>query len=912
MIASVKFGNEDLTKVREKVCQLLTKYPQLSNNCLGASKSMLTEFKINTGDAKPVFSKCRPIMQGDKRTQVEKEILAWEKEGIIERVSDEVQWASPVHAVPKKDKSWRVCGDFRRLNSVTKMDKFPLPDLKTFNSNMSGSKIFSKIDLRRAYHQVPVAKEDQMKTVINTTLGLYKFLRMPFGLKNAGQCFMRNISSILSGMPFLFVYMDDVIIMSPNLEEHVDHIEQVFKKLSSYNILVNDQKCEFVKTEVEFLGHKITQDGIEIPESRVDLIMRYPEPKNKKQLERFLGLFAFVHRFIPKASGIVQCLHELRKKKRLQVPFEQSWTENHSRAFESAKTAIRNATALVHPNSYDRLEMWTDASDGSVGAVIVQKQRGYWRPVAFWSKTFNSAQQSYSTFDKELLAVSYAARHFRDFLEGMAVTVRTDHKPLVGAIRKSTNNFSALQRRHLNYISQFVEELCYLNGEKNVIADACSRIQLEERRHSDVLPDDEDIFETDIVHPDVCSALLEREEHKCLPGPSDFFAAQCEDEGLQAWIRKHTHEKSVYTPRVVPCGDVKGLQLWADAAKEPPRILVPSKYQEEVFNYVHCLSHMGPKATLRRIKSFYYWPAMQTDIYKWAKRCVPCQRNKIGRHTVTALQRLPKPTKRFSHIHVDIVGPLNPVCEGKNTLFTIIDRWSGWPEAVPMSCRGDASNAKACAKHLINHWVSRFGIPDVITSDRGSQFVSSLWKEVSDLLGVKVCRTTSYHPQSNGKVERMHRSLKNALRSRLDGRKDWLRQLPFALLGLRSTPNTDTSVSPALLVYGQNLDLPGLTVFPREDIENFSEFAANLAKAMSQQRLFQTPWHGREIMKTYVPKDLMKCKYVLVRIDAVQPSLNPRYNGPFEVISRDNKVFKIALNSGIDDVSIDRLIPFYE
>ena len=303
---------------------------------------------------------------------------------------------------------------------------------------------------------------------------------------------------------------------------------------------------------------------------------------------------------------------------------------------------------------------------------------------------------------------------------------------------------------------------------------------------------------------------------------------------------------------------------------------------------------------------------MKKDIIKWVRSCEPCQKNKVARHTISPVKSLPKPTRRFEHIHVDLVGPINPPCEGKNMLFTIIDRWTGWPEAIPITQRGEAASARTCAKHLINGWIKQFGLPQTITSDRGRQFVSRIWAELNNILGIQHIQTSAYHPQHNGKVERMHRSLKDAIRSRLNGRKMWLNELPWALLGLRACPNGDTGISPAQMVMGQQPDLPGQIVMPKENISDPSDFAKELHKSLSSQPVVKNPWHGGEKRRAYIPEGLKSCKYVLLRVDATKPSLSLRYRGPYQVLRRDEKTFLIQLENSTEVVSIDRLKPFYE
>ncbi|CAB4044560.1 Transposon Ty3-G Gag-Pol poly, partial [Paramuricea clavata] len=279
--------------------------------------------------------------------------------------------------------------------------------------------------------------------------------------------------------------------------------------------------------------------------------------------------------------------------------------------------------------------------------------------------------------------------------------------------------------------------------------------------------------------------------------------------------------------------------------------------------------------------------------------CQACQTAKVGRHTKAATVQVPLPTRRFGDINVDIVGPLNPPCKGKNMLFTIIDKWTGYVWASPMSEQGGGASASKCAKHLLQ-WCSLFGVPTSITSDRGSQFTSKLWEETTQTLGIEHKITTAYHPEHNGRVERFHRSLKNSLRARLNGRSDWLGELPWALLGIRNMPNSDTGVSPAELVFGERLRTPGdLTPIPTTT--TLSAWASAIKAAVSAQKPNSPLWHQDK--KPYVPLELEKCSQIWLRQDRIQPSLKPKYSGPYNVIERNGKVFKILVEAECEEHS---------
>ena len=938
----------------ERFTKLLSQFPEIMETNLGKVTVMAKPLHIDTGNAVPVASRCRNL-HGEKKIAIEAELRKWEKEGVIVRCDSE--WASPIHAVKKPDGSRRVCGDFRRLNNVTRSDRYPLPSMKHFNDQLSGSTIFSKIDLRRAYQQVEIDKKSQHKTAIITTIGLFKFRRMAYGLKNAGQCFQRNTHEMLCDLPFLFVYMDDIIVGSSNADEHYDHLCQLFKRLRETGLVINAAKCIFGVTSLKFLGHYVDSNGISIPRERADAVTRYPKPTTVEELEHFLGIVAYFYRLFHHASGRLAPLYKM-KKFRTRKSFTKNWTSLHDRAFGIAKVAVANATMLVHPIPGAPTELWCDASNIAVGAVLVQLQHGFWKPLAFWSKQLNEAQTHYSATDRELLAVSYAVDHFRSYIEGQPITVRTDHLPLVGSLKKAADTALPIPRRHLNRIAQFIDEIKYLKGDQNHLADAMSRIILvrgdkdtwtssdvysdhsqSSSEDNDKLPNDEEdgsldpsLVDDTFIHQSrqqrlendtnisqkhedsssmTCKTLFVssmNESPVSVPKPVEFRQYQESDTKLQAWIKYHMKSDSPFHPKLTPIGETN---LWCHEKEGVIRILVPTSLQRAVFNEMHNISHPSHKAGYSMLKRSYWWSGMGKDVSRWSRSCVACQVAKIHTHTKTAFEQLPPPTNRFSHIHIDLVGPL-PTCEGKNMLLTIIDRWTSWPEAFPISSTGEAASSQACAKLLVREWIPRYGVPDIVTSDRGSQFTSELWLSMCRLMGIVRDMSTAYHPQHNGKLERWHRSLKNALRARLNGHHNWVNELPWVMLGLRSSPNLDTGVSPALLVMGQQPSLPSQIVIPRDNIMDHTAFSERLARAMSAQVFSGNPWHGGENAGRRVPQALKAASSVLVRRDRLQGSLEPKYDGPFKVVKRNTKQFTIRKNGVNDVISIDRLKPFID
>jgi RNase H-like domain found in reverse transcriptase/Reverse transcriptase (RNA-dependent DNA polymerase) len=400
----------------------------------------------------PLHAKARRL-DPDKLRAAEAEFRALEAAGIIRR--SDSPWSSPLHMVPKKDGTWRPCGDYRRLNMVTQPDRYPLPSLADFANKLHGCKFFSVVDLVKGYHQIPMAAADIPKTAIVTPFGLYEYIYMPFGLRNAAQTFQRLMDRIFRHLPFCFCYLDDHLIASRTLEEHLQHLQQFFQLLNDNGLQVNPAKCIFAAATVDFLGHRVSAAGISPLPKHVEALQRLPVPTDVKQLQRFLGLINFYRRFLPGIAAVLLPLTDaLRGSPRtLEV------SPAMAAAVESAKVALANATGLAHPLPHAQLALVTDASDSHVGAVLQQREGKAWRPLSFFSQKLSPAQSRYSTFDRELTAVFAALRHFRFMLEGRQFHVVTDHKPLVAAFGRVSPPWSARQQRQLAYITEFTTDI---------------------------------------------------------------------------------------------------------------------------------------------------------------------------------------------------------------------------------------------------------------------------------------------------------------------------------------------------------------------------------------------------------------------------------------------------------------------
>src|SRR5215470_8795448 len=388
-------------------------------------------------------------------------------------------YASPLHLVPKKTHGdFRPTGDYRRLNAQTVVDRYPIPYIFDFTAHLNGMTVFSKLDLCQSYMQIPMHPDSIPATAIITTFGKFEYLRMGFGMRNASQTFQRFMDDLLRDLPFCFVFIDDILIASPDGDAHHSHLNTVFKRLNDAGLRINPDKCVFSVPKLDFLGHTISAEGIQPLQEKVSAIRNFPQPDSQTQLRKFLGMVNYYLRFIEHGADILRPLNALLRPKAKKSTAKVEWNEEATTAFLDIKNKIADTTLLTHPIHDAPTRLTTDASCTAVGGILQQKQNNVWLPLAFFSKKLQPAETRYSTFSRELLAMYLSIKHFRYFLQGRDFSIYTDHKPLTHAITSYSDRHSPRESRHLEFVAQFTTDIRYIKGTDNNQADALSRVEI--------------------------------------------------------------------------------------------------------------------------------------------------------------------------------------------------------------------------------------------------------------------------------------------------------------------------------------------------------------------------------------------------------------------------------------------------
>lgn len=658
----------------------------------------------------------------------------------------------------------------------------------------------SSLDLRAGYWQVKVAENDQDKTSFITPFGIYKFLRMPFGLRNAPATFQRMIDrvKVLAGEVKMLAYLDDLILFSASFKEHLEDLDKVLKILHDNNLTVNDAKCQFCCNTIKYLGHYITPAGLQVDEEKVAAIVKLVPPKNVKHLLSFLQTCSWYRRYVPNFAKIAEPLTRLTKKHAVWI-----WGPEQEMAFNTLKNSLTSAPILKPADSTKPYILKTDASNYAVGAVIVQGEGDEEHPVEYASRLLTSAERNYSTTEREALAVIWALTKFRGYLEGNPVTVVTDHQALKWLMTLKTPT-GRLARWALT-IQVYNITIKYAPGRQNVVADMLSRPPCDNETECSL-----------------CSMIIEADMP--VRSPAEVRSEQLKDEHLANILKaleSNNHEQAAYWSGKGYLLNYGLLYRYnPDSDSDNAQLVMPQQEWANVMANYHddpAAGHYGAEKTYLRIAQRYYWPGMRKYIEAYTKNCLACQRYKPSNLKPAGLVQTTPSRQRFEILSFDLFGPLPDSRTGKTWIFIVEDIASGWVELFAL----ETASAETCATALLEEIFLRYGVPRRIHSDNGPQFVSAVMQKLTFCLGINHTYTPVYHPAANP-VERKNGDLKTQLAILVENdHRSWEQKLPSIRFAMNTAVSVVTGFTPAYLTFGRELRTPD------DNLHDFNQVVVN-------------------------------------------------------------------------------------
>ncbi|KAG1468527.1 hypothetical protein G6F56_003781 [Rhizopus delemar] len=882
-------GNETSATRVSTLTELLREFNDVFRDHLppGLPPARYVEHVIDTGNAKP---KSRPPFKMSPREldELRKQLKELLDLGLIRPSSS--SWGAPVLFVRKKDGNLRMCIDYRAVNSVTSRLNTPLPRIDECLDRLGGANFFSSIDLKSGYHQVRIKEDDIPKTAFNTRYGSFEFMVLPFGLTNSPPTFQKMMNSILGEFidKFVLVYLDDILIYSKSQKEHTEHIHQVLSKLREHKLFANPKKCFFNRTHIEFLGYRVSSNGILPSESKIAAIRDWPRLSNVQEVRQFIGLCSHYRRFIPGFSSVAAPLTDQTKgsgPKRRPI----LWSQKCQEAFDCLKSLMSSSPVLQHPDLNKPFIIETDASDLGVGAVLLQRDANdILHPLAYESKKLSDAEKGYPVQERELLAVLHALRVWRCFIEGTTYTVYTDHNPL--QYLRSTTKPTPRLVRWLAEFETYDPIIKYKPGKENVVPDALSRCPSSSGKEvlglepdylyvAKALPDTDWPMYYMVDVPDGISDLMKRRIEK----EKDKFVVQ---EG-QVW-------------RKVKFGTKDTLVQFCPFSRRADLI---ARFHEG-------FGHAGQGTVFDLLKKRWWWPTMPTDISSWLSSCPRCQLASgagKGKHHAPMVSSDVPPA--FTRWHLDFIGELPTTKRGNRWLLTAVDFSTNWPIARALP----EATAEAVADFIYEEIVMRFGCPVEIVTDRGANFTSKLVKHYSERIKTTHKLTSAFHPRTNGKCERLNGILKTMLRKFVHGAIHmWDEYVDAALFASRIRRHRTAGYSPFYLVYEREPRIPGDLFRPylisavANDSRTVAEHTAReledlgQARAAAHKRMVSVSEYDKKRWDALITKiDYEIGDHVLLRNEQ-KYGLEYNWMGPYLVVDKneDSNIYKLVTIGG--------------
>jgi RNase H-like domain found in reverse transcriptase/Reverse transcriptase (RNA-dependent DNA polymerase)/Integrase zinc binding domain len=856
-----------------------------------------------------------PLYQRSSREleATKKYIIEHLNRGFIEPSS--APWGSPILFAAKPGGGLRFCVDYRKLNAITERDEYPIPLIDECLAQMAHAKVFTKLDIRQAFHRVRMAPEDEELTTFRTRYGSFKCKVLPFGLTNGPATYQRFMNSILFDCLDVFctAYLDDILIYSANEREHTKHVNEVLNRLRAAGLQCDIKKSEFYVTRTKFLGFIITTDGVEIDPEKTVAIENWEFPTTIKGTQSFLGFCNFYRRFIPNYSRVAKPLHQLT---RLDVPFK--FDETCKRAFRELKRRIIEAPCLTHFQPDRQTVVETDASDGVVAGILWQicPEDDALHPVAFFSKTMQPAELNYAIHDKELLAIVRALEEWRPHLQSCTskFKILTDHRALEYFM--STKALTARQVRWAELLSMYHFIILYKSGSSNRV-DALTRRDQEivnsyslklSSRVQTMLPKEcldarivEDLKITSPSAAEVGALDLTPDEFRLI---DEVIKLNRESITLEIERDKAKFgEDDNFTLD-------DGLLLYQDRLVIPDENGIRARLIKEVHSPITC-GHPGIRRTEKVLLPRFYWRGMRNDISTFVNNCALCKLTTTPKDKIPGLLKPGMIADHcWQHISMDFLK-VPRAKTGENSIFVVVDRLGKRPISIPCT---DKATAKDVAWMFIERVWRYYGAPLTITSDRGPQFIADFWREFNRILGTHLNLSTAYHPQTDGQTEIYNQYLIKVLTAYVNYyQDDWPQYLPAIDFGFSTHFQESIGMTPFQLELGYlpRLDFdwkvpdPKKKLTPREiksreEAEEFAhrldevtKFAQGNLRTAQERQARQANKHRREVDWVVGDDVWVSAKHW----HTLRPSKKLDYKnaGPFPILEEVNGSYRIKL-----------------
>lgn len=717
---------------QQRLKQVIEQFPKSEDGKLG--RTTIYEHQIDVGNALPKKQRHYPMSQY-VLTEVNSEVDRMLAMDVIEEAMFS-PWNNPLVAVKKKTGKYRVCLDARHLNSVMVNVGHPIPQISSIINNLGGGAYISTIDLKDAFWQMPLHPKSRPLTAFTVpSRGHFQFKVVPFGLCTASQALARVMTKLFVDMePYVFHYLDDIVICSRSFEEHVCILEEVARRLRSANLTISAEKSKFCRKQIKYLGYVLDESGWKVDNEKIECIVRFPVPENRKEIQRFLGLCNWYRRFISDFARVATPLTELTRTKN-----KFRWTTQAEESFLKLKSALVSSPVLAMPDYKMPFAIACDASDVAIGAVLTQELDGKEHPICYFSQKLSSSERKYSVTERECLAVIRAFENFRGYVEGVRFTVYCDHAAL--SYLRSMKNPTALMSRWLLRLNAFDFEIKYRKGSINVVPDALSRVVAAVTTSGQSVKDSwylrlvEQVQKNNDNFPDFR-----------LVGEELFKNCQCKDEtGATA-------------------------HRWKKVVPQEERVEVIRRFHNSASG-----AHLGYYKTWQKIQYHYYWPKMQEDIGRYIRSCSTCKASKAPNTKMMPKMGSPKPAKLpWELISLDFVGPLTRSKRGNTVMLVVVDWVTKYVIVHPMR----NADSVRMAEFLENEVFLKFSRPRMMLSNNGKQFESVAFRSLLARHNIIHMKTAFYCPMVNN-AERVNRVLTTCIHSLIDEvHRNWDENLP--------------------------------------------------------------------------------------------------------------------------------------